>query len=344
MGCNAWNHSPDCDCGWGGDTGGGGRGIAFLTRSIRVPDGRDWARPNSPTYETFINPNARCPICGADVFFYASPFGGRVFFDSLGPPWPKHPCTDTYLRRLPPHPVLPPARAPGSRALPSLRPGEWNPLIATQTTRVNNSDKIRLKARATRLPSLFLYVPAGFVDDRPCYWRRAPHDPGTVEISSVSIDAAGAIKEEIISVFSWIRDDEHLASLRDGDGPDPAALNAIGWSLSFGHRTEDLKWYEAQGVDLRLAKSYFAAAAEQGYWAAWNNLGVLARDGLIEPPDEERAFECFGRAAQERNPIPIRHLADCYRNGVGVTKDPDQATFLDKLALSLEGKTASPGL
>jgi hypothetical protein len=28
------------------------------------------------------------------VFFYQSPYGGRVFFDELGPPWPKHPCTD----------------------------------------------------------------------------------------------------------------------------------------------------------------------------------------------------------------------------------------------------------
>jgi hypothetical protein len=28
------------------------------------------------------------------VYFYRSPSGGRVFFDDLGPPWPKHPCTD----------------------------------------------------------------------------------------------------------------------------------------------------------------------------------------------------------------------------------------------------------
>ena len=38
-------------------------------------------------------PNASCPVCGASVFFYQSPYGGRVFFDSLGPPWPKHACT-----------------------------------------------------------------------------------------------------------------------------------------------------------------------------------------------------------------------------------------------------------
>lgn len=43
---------------------------------------------------SYVNPDARCPECGAIVFFYQSPYGGRVFFDDLGWPWPKHPCTD----------------------------------------------------------------------------------------------------------------------------------------------------------------------------------------------------------------------------------------------------------
>jgi hypothetical protein len=42
----------------------------------------------------YINPNAKCPVCGASVFFFQSSSGGRVFFDNLGWPWPKHPCTD----------------------------------------------------------------------------------------------------------------------------------------------------------------------------------------------------------------------------------------------------------
>lgn len=45
-------------------------------------------------HESYVNPNARCPVCGESVFFYLSPEDGRVFFDELGPPWPKHPCTD----------------------------------------------------------------------------------------------------------------------------------------------------------------------------------------------------------------------------------------------------------
>lgn len=39
-------------------------------------------------------PNASCPECGSKVFYYENEHGSKVFFDSLGPPWPKHPCTD----------------------------------------------------------------------------------------------------------------------------------------------------------------------------------------------------------------------------------------------------------
>ena len=42
----------------------------------------------------FLDPNARCPVCGAAVFYYQNEFGSRVFFNDVGPPWPKHGCTD----------------------------------------------------------------------------------------------------------------------------------------------------------------------------------------------------------------------------------------------------------
>ncbi len=45
--------------------------------------------------ESWVDPHARCPVCGAEVFFYSNEFGSRVYFDDLGPPWPKHPCMDT---------------------------------------------------------------------------------------------------------------------------------------------------------------------------------------------------------------------------------------------------------
>lgn len=83
-----YNHYPWCTCGWCVKYGGTSR---TFTAAPSVP--RAWRRAEA-RFDSYVNPNARCPVCGASVFFYQSPAGGRVFFDELGPPWPKHPCTD----------------------------------------------------------------------------------------------------------------------------------------------------------------------------------------------------------------------------------------------------------
>jgi hypothetical protein len=77
--CNGWKHEPGCACGFGGDTGTA-CGLNGLT-PLR-------------SYESYVNRNARCPECSSPVFYFRAENGGRVFFDDLGPPWPKHPCTD----------------------------------------------------------------------------------------------------------------------------------------------------------------------------------------------------------------------------------------------------------
>jgi len=89
------NHYSNCGCGW-----------CLKTRAATKRDPGYWfplETPSFDTYGSFTIPNAACPVCGAAVFFYRSPAGGRVFFDELGPPWPKHPCTDngrSLVRRL----------------------------------------------------------------------------------------------------------------------------------------------------------------------------------------------------------------------------------------------------
>jgi hypothetical protein len=72
-----------------------------------------------------LEPNATCPVCGAQVYFWKSKAGSKVWFDALGRPWPKHPCLDSvratstehrdYIEhaRLNTNPVLPaPQRVP----------------------------------------------------------------------------------------------------------------------------------------------------------------------------------------------------------------------------------------
>lgn len=81
--CNAWNHPPGCTCPFGG---------------VKYPNKLTFHLPVLQTQfniaSSFTNPNASCPVCGNSVYFYRSPAGGRVFFDDLGPPWPKHGCMD----------------------------------------------------------------------------------------------------------------------------------------------------------------------------------------------------------------------------------------------------------
>jgi hypothetical protein len=105
MGCNAWNHSSNCTCDFRGGHGFGGGGryagsgrARFSAVPTEPPEtsSAGWSRAKGDgTVWSYVNPNARCPVCGASVYFYRSPYNGRVYFDDLGPPWPKHGCTDS---------------------------------------------------------------------------------------------------------------------------------------------------------------------------------------------------------------------------------------------------------
>jgi hypothetical protein len=94
--CNAWNHPINCRCGWGGDGHLGGPGYRSQHGSIPSV-----AHFNFKSLHAYTTPNARCPVCNQRVYFYQSPFGGKVFFDELGGDWPKHPCTDKFKESRP---------------------------------------------------------------------------------------------------------------------------------------------------------------------------------------------------------------------------------------------------
>lgn len=125
--CNGWNHPANCSCGFGGDTGGGGRGGSGSFRF----DG--WR------YESYVNPNAYCPVCGVPVFFYQSPYGGRVFFDELGPPWPKHPCTDNTSSTSYPRST---GQLPIRVSPPKWRDAGWEPFLCQRIELVGGFVKI----------------------------------------------------------------------------------------------------------------------------------------------------------------------------------------------------------
>lgn len=93
-----FNHYPNCGCGWCSSTWGNVRvDRSQLRKSMQTRDAERILREQraSRGYSScFVNPNAVCPVCKATVFYYQNDRGSRVFFDDLGPPWPKHGCTD----------------------------------------------------------------------------------------------------------------------------------------------------------------------------------------------------------------------------------------------------------
>lgn len=117
------NHYPWCACGWcvGGNRSGGVVSTEPLEKPLRPVYSEYEKQQATQTLKgygatsysrCFVNPNASCPVCGQPVYFYANKNGSRVFFDELGQPWTKHPCTDNERT------------ASGSvRARPSSRPG-----------------------------------------------------------------------------------------------------------------------------------------------------------------------------------------------------------------------------
>lgn len=86
--CNAKNHRWNCGCGFGGE----GRLRRPVSNMPPVPD--LFAVPRIPRHYT--QGNARCPVCSASVYFFTLENNGRVYFDEIGAPWPKHPCTDRH--------------------------------------------------------------------------------------------------------------------------------------------------------------------------------------------------------------------------------------------------------
>jgi len=97
-----YNHYPWCLCGWCHSQGRNGYSSEQIERGFDRWSAQRFLKGEGVTRSftaCFVQPNASCPVCGERVFFYANKSGGRVFFDELGWPWPKHPCTDSRAMR-----------------------------------------------------------------------------------------------------------------------------------------------------------------------------------------------------------------------------------------------------
>lgn len=217
MVCNAWNHPANCNCGWGGDTGGLGHIGSGVRLETKVVDGFTWRLDRKPDYQSFINPNAYCPVCNAIVFFYQSPFGGRVFFDNLGPPWPKHPCTDSgstaQNRRSNHNFVFGPKNLSTPQSQTKYSKDSWRPLILTNLVQVGDYERVTIPRRH-RSPGKFIYVQVGWLGDTPAFWRFSPTDDDLIEVACFRLLPTDVLETKIFFVPRWINDDHEYESWR----------------------------------------------------------------------------------------------------------------------------------
>jgi hypothetical protein len=148
-----YNHYPSCTCGWCVNYGRTRVNRSAVNAEYLRHEAKSFLEKNSARSVAgcYVNPNARCPVCRKPVFFYANEIGSRVYFDSLGGDWPKHPCTDNPRRAITTHAVfsggptrrahgithelLEAARVSGDFPPSSLGSGGWSLLIVISVDR-----------------------------------------------------------------------------------------------------------------------------------------------------------------------------------------------------------------
>lgn len=342
MGCNAWNHPPNCACGWGGDTGCGG-----YLGSVGPANGRAWSNVTRPTLESYVNPNALCPVCGDKVFFFQSELGGRVFFDRLGPPWPKHPCTDKRLQNFSGRSASAPSivAAPIEEAKSSTGvskhdlvkrtpPTKWRPLVPAFKVEVFKSFVRVVVDTQISLGLTILTIPIQIWCGAPIYWRWSKRKPGFIDISTLNTQDTFDIKPLETSVPGWAVRSDPLSSGEKQDEPSPERWNTLGWHFSFQHIDfidsvqERVSAKTKPLIDWKLAKACFEKAAMAGHFGGQNNLGSIYMDGLGVPVNSDKAFQWFYQAAETCENKALENLAMCYREGIGCARDNNMADFL----------------
>ena len=175
------------------------RRVGGVVTPIHITGGCNWSgeddsrlgvfsavRQPSLRYESYTYPTS-CPVCGEAVFFYRSPDDGRVFFDRLGPPWPKHPCTDTSVQfsfsDITPKP-------PSAEMEAQWRRDGWVPFFCTKVE-MNEAGMTRLSGKLTRKGRVWtLYIPGMYPElgAYPVLIKTMDRRTGTYEIATFRVD------------------------------------------------------------------------------------------------------------------------------------------------------------
>ncbi len=100
--CNAWNHPPGCNCGFGGGDNGYTSTFDSYARyfmSSRLLESEVFRIPQTTSEQEEKTFPTHCPWCGAEVFYHTNGNGDSVYFDRLGKPWEIHACFSEYWKQ-----------------------------------------------------------------------------------------------------------------------------------------------------------------------------------------------------------------------------------------------------
>jgi hypothetical protein len=219
----------------------------FRTEEIVVPV---IGRERRGTVASYVNPNAHCPVCNEPVFFYRSPYDGRVYFDALGWPWPKHRCTDRGYAPRHTQPGTKPAREP------DWIKENWRPVLSMRVHADAAGRVVTGDVEETFL-ELHLAKAAPMDEHSPVFVRRDSTRPELFEVTYLSSDPLGVHRQTAVAFDPRIRSlgADIVASAAAGD---PAANRVIGEYLLLTRSPWDAIPY----LELAALKGDFEAQIE----------------------------------------------------------------------------------
>ena len=333
------NHHPDCTCRWcvGGWRNHDTRSLAAIGRS-RLLQSVHWPGTQA-RYESYVNPNARCPVCGASVFFYQSPYGGRVFFDEMGPPWPKHPCTDNPERSRwrPPsdqYPLVKVATAPAWK-----RDG-WIPLVIIQVKNLDNWTYIS-GIRQDNKENLSGIMPniGNIISGIPAFVK--PFDSiGLGQITLVPGSESLLTPTPPIIFCQSIYLPCNASDVDRAKSGDVFASSKVGYKMSFGWNSFDHTIFNSNIFPSLIPWSVVTKWIEKGIQEknpiAVNCLALMHEGGFGVTQDYKKCFQLFSQAAEDLLPDALLNLYRCYFFGIGTDRDEAAANAFLEMAREAE--------
>lgn len=336
--CNAWNHQPGCTCGWGGEGHLGKSDVGWNSASGKTSP--SLAKPNEfPEYtgspvdgKRYVTPNARCPVCGKSVYFFQSENGGRVFFDDLGSPWPKHPCTDNPIPRK--DTILAPFAPSALSTFSRLEAGasKWRALLHVIVGHAHGILSLKGLAHNLGGEHSFYFIGSCRLDgqyqfEKTAFIEATPPQDGVWNIALLHRDSKENLNFKSIKMYVGAQGKEDVETWERALQGSPLDENAVGWTLSFRPKKNPV--LENSNLPSRIARYWFARCAQGGEWVGHYNLGMMLFGGLGGERDEAGAFLQLMEVVRSSEAVSLRKYAECYRNGIGCVKNEEIANALE---------------